>query len=772
VKAEVVDALAFRRADQHVAQVLRAADDKTFDLVRHRLVEEVADEEVEKKIQAARARQPKERSTYARLRQIAYAQGDEDVSGELAAIIAEMKIDKEDRAEVHLLYEARKRQLRGIADGLLQRVRAGRTLFYGADDLLASAGLALEDDEFLRLALSETRRDQRAEAAASVLGSECVGRMIEAVLEAKKHIRDENGKYNEAAGERYQELLARIAHTSGASLIAAVQARSTRAGNEEMADLADLITRHPDSDGDRGRPFDAEACAAIDALAEHWGNRMLVSADATRSQFASIAGLATRVRSVSLLPLLKRLLDENLCRYRAFREEAMATGWRPGPARDEAQATHTHEYFRAFQAINAPQTATLMRDYLHDQHFGELAAKILAAQWTALNEPRDERSVFRRGIDFSRVAEKRAACARHPAATSAEAEAIFSAIEHLITDEATEEQKKHAVALGIIAAALPHGQRDATIQKVISLASGRSRAALLRNLMLSGESIDIDLVKNGIVEVFEAAKTKKWILWDGYDLGEWLRLLPFANRPSEVFDVVRGLPEHQSKSDPVEGVIAALSAATGEDAEKALFQFADADRRLYASREWREAVLRRGTPSAARQFVELAASGAFAHKGTDHRHMASEIGGLIAAFPELRTHVYHLLKDGAPTAGLTLLSEAVAEYPDTDGLLLLIKLEIQHNRSFMSWRTIESLVTEHVPSEDWQGAYNIVPVAAVDVRRKLLVITADGGPMDAAARCLRRIDEFRDDYGVPDSEPRHPDLASGRPWPIMIPADD
>jgi hypothetical protein len=51
-------------------------------------------------------------------------------------------------------------------------------------------------------------------------------------------------------------------------------------------------------------------------------------------------------------------------------------------------------------------------------------------------------------------------------------------------------------------------------------------------------------------------------------------------------------------------------------------------------------------------------------------------------------------------------------------------------------------------------------------------MTTDGGPTDAAARCLRHIDELRDEYGMPDSEPRHPDLASAKPWPILIPADE
>jgi hypothetical protein len=60
-----------------------------------------------------------------------------------------------------------------------------------------------------------------------------------------------------------------------------------------------------------------------------------------------------------------------------------------------------------------------------------------------------------------------------------------------------------------------------------------------------------------------------------------------------------------------------------------------------------------------------------------------------------------------------------------------------------------------------------VPVYAGRLRQKLLALTTDGGPADAAARLLRQIDWIRDEYGMPDAECRHPDLASGKPWPIM-----
>jgi hypothetical protein len=35
-----------------------------------------------------------------------------------------------------------------------------------------------------------------------------------------------------------------------------------------------------------------------------------------------------------------------------------------------------------------------------------------------------------------------------------------------------------------------------------------------------------------------------------------------------------------------------------------------------------------------------------------------------------------------------------------------------------------------------------------------------------AAACLTAIDELRDDYGPAESEPHHPNIDAGRPWPL------
>jgi hypothetical protein len=39
-----------------------------------------------------------------------------------------------------------------------------------------------------------------------------------------------------------------------------------------------------------------------------------------------------------------------------------------------------------------------------------------------------------------------------------------------------------------------------------------------------------------------------------------------------------------------------------------------------------------------------------------------------------------------------------------------------------------------------------------------------------AAACLLEIDKLRDEYGSVDSEPRHPDIETGRSWPVELPS--
>ena len=773
VKALVVDALSFRRADRHVADLLRDANGATYEILAEKgHINDIADEVVQEGLETARAKQKAAGQTpHERLRLLLYGQGKGDSVEEITNLIAEIDISRKDSGEWHLLYEMRQRYPQAIVDGLLRRIQEGRELFYGADDILAAAALSLEDNALLNIALqTSSRHDNRAEAASSILGPLAVGKMVDAYLLVRTRLRDTNGKYDQVASDRYFALRERIGHTPGASLVSAVQARADSATEEQIEELAELFSRYTFGDSERARPFSEGDLVAIGALAQRWGNRLLAAENATRSQKSSIATLISHAPSVMLLPTLKRLLDDNLRRYRTFREIAKASGWRDRDAVHEAQHPHTHEYQRAFIAIRTSETTSMMGEYLIDENFGELAATVLAAHWSEINESRSNRKFFG-GIDFSRVESRRAVRASNPTESCVEADMIFAAIETLITEGTTEEQKRLAVSLGVVGARLPHGERAAAIENLIALSPRQARASLLLSLVLSGERVGIKFVAEGIAETFEAAKKETWILHqsDAYQLREWLRLLPFATPASEIPTIVQKIPDAKRNPHILEEMVRGLGIVRADDAEDVLFKLAEDDPRFYLDHQWRSSVTKLGTVSSARHLIDLVLKGALNGKSQDGWRWGRELAKLISEHLEVRVYVRELLKDGPTNDALALLAHSVGESPEADDLLMLVECEIKIGRSFLNRRSIQLAVTEQVLSKDWQGAYDVVPIPAVELRQKLLALT-NGDAADAPpARCLNIIDKIRDECGAPETEPRHPDLASGRTWPILAP---
>jgi hypothetical protein len=204
---------------------------------------------------------------------------------------------------------------------------------------------------------------------------------------------------------------------------------------------------------------------------------------------------------------------------------------------------------------------------------------------------------------------------------------------------------------------------------------------LLLNLVLSGEVIDLKVVADGISETLEAAKTESWILTqsDGYELKCWLRLLPFVYRPAEALAVVRNMPVALREPRFLEEMVETLADSPSSEAEEVLFKLAEDDPRFYSNERWRATALRFGTLSSARRLVDLTVTGSFDQTRHDW-HLSKQIGDLIEIHPDLRSHVYDLLQNRPTAHGLAIIARAVAEAPDEDGLLLLMRIEKELKR--------------------------------------------------------------------------------------------
>ena len=118
-----------------------------------------------------------------------------------------------------------------------------------------------------------------------------------------------------------------------------------------------------------------------------------------------------------------------------------------------------------------------------------------------------------------------------------------------------------------------------------------------------------------------------------------------------------------------------------------------------------------------------------------------------------------------------MLEYAIAEAPDDDGILLLIRSYAAQGR-----RTLDALepAIRHLavglrPSETFQGAEEQFSIDIAALRHRLFALFLRGdADAQLAGDCLTLIDDLRDEHGSAESEPRHPDITADRPWPTVM----
>ena|ERR1035438_519134 len=117
-----------------------------------------------------------------------------------------------------------------------------------------------------------------------------------------------------------------------------------------------------------------------------------------------------------------------------------------------------------------------------------------------------------------------------------------------------------------------------------------------------------------------------------------------------------------------------------------------------------------------------------------------------------------------------MLKDAIAETADEAGILILVRKHATQGKPFCgnSERAIRHAAVGERPSPDWVGASELFGIAVTGLRKALFAMIEGDTPAGRLAKeCLAAIDEMRDEYGPAGSEPRHPDIGSGRPWPVV-----
>ena len=107
----------------------------------------------------------------------------------------------------------------------------------------------------------------------------------------------------------------------------------------------------------------------ITTAVQRWAEILLASPEGTRAQFAEVAQAAERLGSPALVPVLQKLLTEELVRRKLAQQEFQNARTQGLQIQNDAHMSWTLQYSRAFAAIGDEQTVRLMKRYLPDREF-------------------------------------------------------------------------------------------------------------------------------------------------------------------------------------------------------------------------------------------------------------------------------------------------------------------------------------------------------------------------------------------------------------------
>jgi hypothetical protein len=86
------------------------------------------------------------------------------------------------------------------------------------------------------------------------------------------------------------------------------------------------------------------------------------------------------------------------------------------------------------------------------------------------------------------------------------------------------------------------------------------------------------------------------------------------------------------------------------------------------------------------------------------------------------------------------------------------------------WDQLEGAFVERRSHGQNTNAFTQHARASNDLRTRLFKMVADDPKRRKSAfALLGQIEEWRLEHGRPNGEPRHPDVASGKPWPPNVP---
>lgn len=779
VKVSVAEALHFRQANHQMQRLLADASNEVWrTLARKGYGEDSLEPKMAERLrqEADQLIEEEQNPTQKLHMLLRSADNRRDIGAEVQSLIGTAEFsDKENRGG-DAIYEASRLYPDEVRNALIDRLEQRLPFPFHAESLLKGTGIVIDDGPIVDLALAPGIDRQLANGAAGLLGPSTTGKLIDVLFLMREQLKLSPPP---VTSEEYYRVRGLVSLTPAESFATVVLSRASTSDPETIEKLADIFAHHGES-GDRGRIGLSETFRqAMIAVVGKWADILLADERTARHTLAAVACAIERLAAPELAEPLSRMLARDLEQWRRQRQKQMEDHARGiNDSASEGYRSWTLQYRRTFAAIGGDHAIATLRSYFLDTGycgFGLDAAQAVREIWNRQQGITDD-GPFRRQQEFSDVKARRVE--RQGAANAVSspfADDIFHAVDQLLQFGENKEAQVHALQLAAIGVGVPYGDKRKTIDRLLQLPQPYStKLGLFIALANAGEVIEAKLVVDGINALLEDAKTKPWLLQENQGtIDRWLLLLPFADRPEATLEVLALLDPQMRLPWRLRPVLSALGFAPSDTAEQVLLELARQDARFLEDHDWFAALEKRGTLSSLRILLDLVCQDAAKgeHGAPDTWTFGRRLAGGIKSHPEFRTDLYaRLAADMSPHAR-AIVEYAVAEAPDETGVMLLIGTHASDGRAFdgLLGSVIEHLIVEERPSSDWVGAYEQISTPVPSLRRRLFEMSRASASHEAklAAACLVHIDELRDRHGIASGEPRHPDIESGLPWPLL-----
>lgn len=776
VQLSVVHSLIFRRGIRLASDILRGGSDTLWERVAQSRWGIHLDKDVADRIRQLQVGLTKKATNKPRLLSVLVESNDgAPVLANVELTVYELIVDPtfpvDDGDAMYSVRQAYEQYPAAVRGALLERFKAGAVLAFHGYEML-KGGEPIDAGPIPEMALSIVLHDRQAAIAASLIGEKTASRMLDRLFVLFDAGHRTSGDADSEEKDEYWAIERRLGVVPDAALAHAWLARCSVAEPRHYEFMADLwVTHGGDVDQKGPLALDAGTRRDISRVLRRWARTLIADVSAKRSTMATVTQAIARMGFLDDLDVVEQMLDEELKRKEMQLGYFVAHGRRSDPT-NEARMCYANDYRNAFGYLKSEASSKVLEKYLTVSSIAKVAA---FAMKDIQDRPisREERRWRSDELDAAKILDRRRIAAEGPSGEECrEAAAIFAAVDRLTVEGTTEDQ--HQIALEIVCAAtyMPHNRRPRLVARLLALpVSWKAKYGYMRALAYAGETLNAEHLNAAVSDYYEQAKKHPYLLQNqgAYGLYDWLQLFAFSDHPEHLLEAWDTLPTQLNEQRQLENILRPLGTIGHPHAEKTLFAIAAQNPFLYRSDAWVDAVLQLGTESALVKLLEMADIDrkAFGFRGYAHEQ---RLQALLEGDPALRATFLNRYRKGEFRRPGGPLEKALAASADADTLIAMVEVKGAQGVTSSDdlCDAVEAVVLEHRPLGD--NSYEIHGVNAEELR-KVLFAMIDGPSGELARSCLVRIDELRDEHGRVEFEPRHPNIETGRPWPLQVGAD-